>query len=248
MASVGCWATKNHTSYSYGKCRTWDTHPPLPRRTLAGRETGHKWHMGQHFRRDTGHYQNKYQPRMRQNEPTRPPDLSRGNYYHPQTWCEPSGSIREKDARTLQEGRVRIPDRLGKQVSSSREGLDVSRFAFGAILRDFIRTPASAEAMGSVLDRFLVYDSGNSKPIVSLVLLSCACPGHSYSSFLCRVKSPAAIWALAQQRLSSTSSFASFAISHQRSLKDRAQLRGTRHCILDSFTSYFTMGFRMQSM
>ena len=166
MASVDCWATKNWTPYSYEKHSTLNPQPPLPRITLppsSGRETEQKW---QHFRRDTP-YQNKYQLGMRQNEPTSLPDLSRNNYYQPRTLCEPSGSIREKDARMPQEGCDSTPYRLGVHHSSSREGLDVSRFAFGAILRDFISTPAKAEAMGSVLNRFLDYDSVTLKPIVS---------------------------------------------------------------------------------
>lgn len=43
---------------------------------------------------------------------------------------------------------------------SSRQGLDVSRLAFGSILREFTRTPATSPAMGNILNRFLEYNSG----------------------------------------------------------------------------------------
>ena len=43
---------------------------------------------------------------------------------------------------------------------SSRLGLDVSRLAFGATLRDFTRTPATSPAMEKILDDLLEYDNG----------------------------------------------------------------------------------------
>ena len=173
MALVHDWATKNCGFNSYEKYRTRVSPPPLSRATpsrpppLAHREMEHKWHGGQYCRQDIGNHQSKYQVGLQQNEPTRLPDVSRNNCYQTQARYEPSGSIQVTDVNTLQDDRDSAPYRSGNGRSSSREGLDVSRLAFGAILKQFHRASPNTEEMDGILNRFLEYDAAACSPIVS---------------------------------------------------------------------------------
>ena len=126
---------------------------------------------------------------------------------------------------------------------SSRHGLDVSRFAFGSILRDYTRAPTASPAMENVLNRFLEYDYG--------ILTRC----HSVSALLspvsfdviiifclCSINPTIYLGALqdGERPLSSTSSI----VSNCR--YSTAQLWSMQSAILILFIGYVSMSLHVQ--
>jgi hypothetical protein len=122
---------------------------------------------------------------------------------------------------------------------SSRHGLDVSRLAFGSILRDYIRTPAASPAMENILNRFLGYDYGifqNVRALLSPVSFTVI-----LLFSLCSIKATVNIGALQGKEilLSSTSSVVSDCHC------PTAQRRHMQSGILNLFIGYVGMNIQM---
>ena len=119
-----------------------------------------------HYQRDTG-YQHRHRQGTQDMRRNRPTPASPNDYHRPQTFYNPTGPTRERAAGAPQKITHNIPYTIGDYFFTSRLGLDVSRFAFGSILREYHLSQGNPVAMHRALDRFLKFDSVTRRPIVS---------------------------------------------------------------------------------
>lgn len=199
MAAVDHCTAENRVFVSDWTLRTPNSPPPLLRTPLArsagwqpGWETKQQWQQWQHSRQDN-RYQERNQLDMQRKEPTRSLDLEtllHNDHHGPTSSFKPNGPIRRKDTEAPRKYHNSLPYGM-RDPLSSRQGLDVSRFAFGSILRDYVSTSATnPEALGKILDRFLDYDFATQKPIVRApqFIWFGLSYHHLYSFFFCFIE------------------------------------------------------------